>query len=391
MNAAAAESLRPSAEEEAQILETIERWVEKEVRPIAKKLDQADEYPFDLVEQMKELGLFGATISPEYGGLGLSASCYARLVSTISAAWMAPTGIFNSHLIMAQSVERHGTPEQKRELLPRFATGELRGGIGLTEPGAGTDLQSIRTGAVRDGGDYVLNGTKTWITNGVHGSCFAVLVKTDPDAEPRHRGMSLFICERGEGFTVGKKLRKLGYRSIDSAELVFDGYRVPATRLVGGEEGHGFQHAVGGLELGRINVAARGVGLATGALQDALRYAQQRHTFGKPIAQHQAIQLKLADMATRVEAARLLVEQAARKYDTGVRCDLEAGMAKLYASEAAVSNSLDAMRIFGGYSYSVDYDVERYYRDAPLMCIGEGTNEMQRIIIARQLVQRHPA
>jgi len=391
MNAAAAESLRPSDEEEAQILDTIERWVDKEVRPIAKKFDQADEYPFDLVEQMKELGLFGATISQQYGGLGLSATCYARLVSTISAAWMAPTGIFNSHLIMAQAVERHGTEEQKSDLLPRFATGELRGGIGLTEPGAGTDLQSIRTVAVRDGDHYVVNGTKTWITNGVHGTCFAVLVKTDPDAEPRHRGMSLFICERGEGFTVGKKLKKLGYRSIDSAELVFDGHRVPAARLVGGEVGRGFQHAVGGLELGRINVAARGVGLATGALQDALRYAQQRQTFGRPIAQHQAIQLKLADMATRVEAARLLVEQAARKYDTGTRCDLEAGMAKLYASEAAVSNSLDAMRIFGGYSYSVDYDVERYYRDAPLMCIGEGTNEMQRIIIARQLVQRHPA
>ncbi len=391
MNAAAAESLRPSAEEEAQILEAIERWVDNEVRPIAKKFDQADEYPFDLVEQMRELGLFGATISQEYGGLGLSASCYARLVSTISAAWMAPTGIFNSHLVMAQALERHGTEEQKRELLPRFAAGELRGGIGLTEPGAGTDLQGIRTVAVRDGDDYIVNGTKTWITNGIHGTCFAVLVKTDPEAQPRHRGMSLFICERGEGFTVGKKLKKLGYRSIDSAELVFDGYRVPATRLVGGEEGRGFQHAVGGLELGRINVAARGVGLATGALQDALRYAQQRQTFGKPIAQHQAIQLKLADMATRVEAARLLVEQAARKYDTGARCDLEAGMAKLYASEAAVSNSLDAMRIFGGYSYSVDYDVERYYRDAPLMCIGEGTNEMQRIIIARQLVQRHPA
>jgi len=391
MNAAAAESLRPSNEEEAQILDTIERWVDKEVRPIAKKFDQADEYPFDLVEQMKELGLFGATISQQYGGLGLSATCYARLVSTISAAWMAPTGIFNSHLIMAQAVERHGTEEQKSDLLPRFATGELRGGIGLTEPGAGTDLQSIRTVAVRDGDHYVVNGTKTWITNGVHGTCFAVLVKTDPDAEPRHRGMSLFICERGEGFTVGKKLKKLGYRSIDSAELVFDGHRVPAARLVGGEVGRGFQHAVGGLELGRINVAARGVGLATGALQDALRYAQQRQTFGRPIAQHQAIQLKLADMATRVEAARLLVEQAARKYDTGTRCDLEAGMAKLYASEAAVSNSLDAMRIFGGYSYSVDYDVERYYRDAPLMCIGEGTNEMQRIIIARQLVQRHPA
>ena len=382
---------RATPDEESQVLDTIERWVEREVRPIARRFDQADEYPRDLVEQMKELGLFGATISQAWGGLGLSASCYARLVTAISSAWMAPTGIFNSHLIMAQAVERHGTDEQKRELLPRFASGELRGGIGLTEPDAGTDLQSIRSVARRDGDHYVIDGTKTWITNGVYGTCFAVLVKTDPEAQPRHRGMSLFICEKGPGFTVGRKLKKLGYRSIDSAELVFEGYRVPASRLVGSGEGRGFQHAVGGLELGRINVAARGVGLASGALQDALRYAQQRRTFGKPICQHQAIQLKLADMATRVEAARLLVEQAARKYDTGVRCDLEAGMAKLYASEAAVANSLEALRVFGGYSYSVDFDVERYYRDAPLMCIGEGTNEMQRVIIARQLVERNPA
>ncbi len=391
MNDAISPAASAKADEEAQVLDSIERWIEKEVRPIAKKFDQADEYPFDLVEQMKELGLFGATISQEYGGLGLSASCYAKLVTAISAAWMAPTGIFNSHLIMAQAVERNGTEAQKRDLLPRFATGELRGGIGLTEPDAGTDLQGIRSVARRDGDDYVINGTKTWITNGIYGTCFGILVKTDPEAQPRHRGMSLFVCEKGDGFTVGRKLKKLGYRSIDSAELVFDNYRVPATRLVGGEEGRGFQHTVGGLELGRINVAARGVGLATGALNEALRYAQQRRTFGKPICQHQAIQLKLADMATRAEAARLLVEQAARKYDTGVRCDLEAGMAKLFASEAAVTNSLDAMRIFGGYSYSVDFDVERYYRDAPLMCIGEGTNEMQRIIISRQLVERNPA
>ncbi len=379
-----------SPEEEEQVLDTIERWVEKEVRPVARKYDQADEYPADLVEQMKALGLFGATIGQEWGGLGLSASTYARLVARISQAWMAPTGIFNSHLIMAACVERHGTEEQKRRYLPRFATGELRGGIGLTEPNAGTDLQGIRTVARRDGDGYVIDGTKTWITNGVYGTCFAVLAKTDPAAEPRHRGMSMFIAEKGPGFSVGRKIRKLGYRSIDSAELVFENFRVGAGQLVGGVEGRGFHHAVGGLELGRINVAARGVGLATGALKDALAYAQQRHTFGKPIAQHQAIQLKLADMATRVEAARLLVEQAARKYDTGERCDLEAGMAKLFASETAVENSLEAMRIFGGYSYSVDFDVERYYRDSPLMCIGEGTNEMQRIIIARQLVERNP-
>jgi alkylation response protein AidB-like acyl-CoA dehydrogenase len=313
------------------------------------------------------------------------------VVTTIASAWMAPVGIFNSHLIMAACVERHGTPEQKRAWLPRFASGEVRGGIGLTEPNAGTDLQAIRTVARRDGDAYVIDGTKTWITNGVHGQCFAVLVKTNPEANPRHRGMSMFLCEKGPGFTIGRKLKKLGYKSIDSAELVFQGLRVPADRLVGGVEGHGFQQAAGGLALGRINVAARGLGIAQGALRDSLRYAQQRETFGKPIAQHQAIQLKLADMATRVEAARLLIEQAARKYDTGERCDLEAGMAKLFASEAAVENSLEAMRVFGGYSYSVDFDVERYYRDAPLMCIGEGTNEMQRIIIARQLIERSPA
>jgi alkylation response protein AidB-like acyl-CoA dehydrogenase len=303
---------------------------------------------------------------------------------------MAPTGIFNSHLIMAQCVERSGTQAQKDFFLPKFASGEWRGGIGLTEPNAGTDLQGIRTVARRDGEDYVLNGTKTWISNGIYGNCFAVLTKTNPEAEPRHKGMTMFLCEKGEGFTVGRKIKKLGYRCIDSAELIFDNFRVPATRLVGGAEGHGFHHAVGGLELGRINVAARGVGLAQGALELALKYAQERQTFGKPIIQHQAIQLKLGDMATRAEAARLLVEQAARKYDTGERCDLEAGMAKLFASEAAVANSMDGMRIFGGYSYSTDYDIERFFRDAPLMCIGEGTNEMQRIIIARQLAARNP-
>jgi alkylation response protein AidB-like acyl-CoA dehydrogenase len=373
-----------------EIIESIERWSERELRPVAKKFDHADEYPESIVEQMKELGLFGATIDPEYGGLGLSAATYARLVMTIASVWMAPVGIFNSHLIMAACVQRHGTAEQKQRWLPKFASGEIRGGIGLTEPNAGTDLQSIRTTARRDGDGYVINGTKTWITNGVYGSCFGVLVKTDPEAQPRHKGMSMFLCEKGAGFKASKKIRKLGYKSIDSAELVFEDHRVPADQLIGGVEGRGFQQAVGGLELGRINVAARGAGIAAGALRDALRYAQERQTFGKPIAQHQAIQLKLADMATRVEASRLLIEQAARKYDTGERCDLESSMAKLFASEAGVENSLEAMRIFGGYSYSTDFDVERYYRDAPLMCIGEGTNEMQRIIIARQLIERNP-
>jgi alkylation response protein AidB-like acyl-CoA dehydrogenase len=378
------------ADDEREILEAIERWTDRELRPVARKYDHADEYPHEIVEQMKELGLFGATIATEYGGLGLSASTYAKLVMAMSSVWMAPVGIFNSHLIMAACVQRHGTEEQKQRFLPRFATGELRGGLGLTEPNAGTDLQSIRTVARRDGDHYVLNGTKTWITNGVYGTCFALLTKTDPEAQPRHKGMTMFVVEKGEGFTVGRKIKKLGYRAIDSAELVFENHRVEADRLVGGVEGRGFHHAVGGLELGRINVAARGLGLAQAALADSLRYAQERQTFGKPIAQHQAIQMKLADMATRCEAARLLIEQAARKYDTGERCDLEASMAKLFASEAGVENSLEAMRIFGGYSYSVDFDVERYYRDSPLMCIGEGTNEMQRIIIAKQLIERYP-
>ncbi|MDG1065129.1 MAG: acyl-CoA dehydrogenase family protein [Luminiphilus sp.] len=373
---------------EQQILATIDKWVERELRPIAREFDQADEYPSDLVEQMKALGLFGATISEQYGGLGLSATTYAKIVSRICEVWMAPSGIFNSHLIMANCVERGGTEAQKEYFLPRFATGELRGGIGLTEPDAGSDLQSIRLQAKRQGDQYILNGTKTWISNGINGNCLAVLTKTNPDIEPRHRGMSLFLCEKGEGFTVGKKLKKLGYRAIDSAELIFDDFHVSADNLIGGEEGRGFQQVAGGLELGRINIAARGVGMAKGATDMALRYAMERKTFGKPIAEHQAIQLKLAEMSTRAAAAELLVKQAANKFDQGERCDLEAGQAKFFASESAVQNSLDAMRVFGGYSYSPEYEIERFYRDAPLLCIGEGTNEIQRMIIAKQMVAR---
>lgn len=373
---------------EQQVLATIDKWVEKELRPIAREYDQSDTYPTELVEQMKELGLFGATISEEYGGLGLSATTYAKVVSRICEVWMAPSGIFNSHLIMASCVQRAGTEEQKARFLPRFATGELRGGIGLTEPDAGSDLQAIRTAAKREGDDYIINGTKTWISNGINGNCLAVLTKTDPSAEPRHRGMSLFLCEKGDGFSVGKKLKKLGYRAIDSAELIFDDFRVPAANLIGGAEGLGFQQVAGGLELGRINIAARGAGMAKGATDKALAYAMERKTFGKAIAEHQAIQLKLAEMSTRAAASALLVEQAANKYDRAERCDLEAGQAKFFASESAVQNSLDAMRIFGGYSYSPEYEIERFYRDAPLLCIGEGTNEIQRMIIAKQMVAR---
>ncbi len=380
------------AEDEAQMLEAIDKWLERDVKPHVQKFDHADEYPHDIVEQMRELGLFGATIGRDHGGLGLSALTYARIVGRIAAVWMSITGVFNAHLIMSAIVERFGTEAQKKEFLPRFATGELRGGLALTEPDAGTDLQGIRTRAEREGNaNYVINGAKMWTTNGVHGTCFAVLVKTDPKAQPRHAGMAMFLAEKGPGFEVSGQLRKLGYKSIDTAELSFQDYRIPADRLIGGKEGQGFQQAVGGLELGRINVAARGVGIATAALNDSVAYAQVRTTFGKPICQHQAIQLKLADMATRVEAGRLLTEQAARAYDAGERCDLEAGMAKLQASEAALANAEDAMRIHGAYGYSTEFDIERYFRDAPLLCIGEGTNEIQRLIIARQLIARNPA
>ncbi len=378
------------SDDDALILDSIEKWLERDVQPHVLKFDHADEYPHEIVEQMKELGLFGATIPAEYGGLGLSATTYARVIERISTTWMALSGIINSHLIMAACVARSGTEEQRQTFLPRFATGEIRGGLALTEPDAGTDLQSIRTRAVKNGDHYIVNGTKTWITNGIEGTCFALLVKTDIDANPRHKGMSMFIAEKGEGFTVSRKLEKLGYKSIDSAELIFDNYRIPADRLIGLEEGHGLQAALGGLELGRINVAARGCGLAQAALQDSVKYAQMRKTFGKPIGEHQAIQLKLGEMATRLQAARLLTYDAARAYDTGERCDMEAGMAKYFASEAAVSNSLEAMRIHGGYGYSKEFHIERYYRDSPLMCIGEGTNEIQRIIIAKQLIERSP-
>lgn len=373
------------------ILDAVDRFLQNDVKPHVKRLEHADEYPSEIVEQMKAMGLFGCTIATEYGGLGLSTSTYARIIARISAVWMSVSGIVNSHLIMASAVQRHGTEAQKRAYLPRFASGELRGGVGLTEPDAGTDLQAIRTRAVREGDHYVINGNKTWITNSLHGNCLALLVKTDPQAQPRHKGMSLFIAEKGPGFIVARKLEKLGYRGIDTCELVFDNYRVSADRLIGGIEGRGLQQVLSGLELGRINVASRGLGVAQAALHDAVIYAQQRKTFGKPICEHQAIQLKLGEMATRVEAARLLVEAAASAFDRGERCDMEAGMAKYFATEAAMDNALECMRIHGAYGYSPEFDVERYYRDAPLLLIGEGTNEMQRMIIARQLIERHPA
>ena len=380
---------RETAESERLILEMVDKFLEKEVKPHVRMLEHDDIYPSEIVEKMREMGLFGCIISREYGGLGLSTITYAKIIEHMSSVWMSISGIINSHLIMSMVVQRNGTDEQKATFLPRFAAGELRGGVGLTEPDCGTDLQSVRTVAKRVGDAYVVNGRKSWITNSLYGNCLALLVKTDPDAKPRHKGMSLLIAEKGPGFTVSRQLEKLGYKGIDTCELSFDDYRVPASRLIGGMEGRGLQQILNGLELGRINVAARGVGVAEASLKEAVAYSQVRKTFGKPICEHQAIQLKLGEMATRLEAARLLTYRAAEAYDGGERCDMEAGMAKLFATEAALENSIEAMRIHGGYGYSKEFSIERLYRDAPLLVIGEGTNEMQRIIIAKQLIERN--
>ena len=372
------------------ILDSLDRFLETEVRPYVHKFDHDDIYPEEIVEKMKEMGLFGCIIDPEYGGLGLSTRTYAQIITRIARVWMSVSGIINSHLILAMLVQRNGTPEQKRKYLPKFATGEWRGGIGLTEPDCGTDLQAIRTTAKRVGDEYFVNGNKTWITNSKYGNTLALLVKTDPTAQPRHKGMSLLLVQKGPGFEVSRQLEKLGYKGIDTCELSFNDFHAPVDALIGGVEGKGLQQILGGLELGRINVAARGVGIALAALEESVSYSQQRKTFGKPICEHQAIQLKLGEMATRAEAGRLLVDAAAQKYDRGERCDMEAGMAKYFATEAALENSIEAMRIHGAYGYSKEYNVERLYRDAPLLVIGEGTNEMQRIIIAKQLIERSP-
>lgn len=390
MNHQVTELDNDEAERERMMLDSVNRWLERDVQPHVMKLEHGDIYPADIVEQMKEMGLFGAIIPEEFGGLGLRPSTYVKIIERISTTWMSLSGIINSHLIMAYIVMKNGTEQQKEALLPRFATGGLRGGLALTEPDCGTDLQAIRMTAKRDGDDYVINGTKTWISNGIEGSCFALLVKTDSKADPRHKGMSMFIAEKGDGFTVSRKLEKLGYKGIDSAELVFDNYRISADRLIGETEGRGMICAISGLELGRVNVAARGVGIAQAALDEATKYSQQRSTFGKQIHEHQAIALKLGDMVTRVTASRLLVENAAAALDRGERCDLEAGMAKLFVTESALKNAEEALRIHGGYGYSKEFVVERLYRDAPLLCIGEGTNEIQRLIIAKRHIEQNP-
>jgi len=373
------------SEEDNLIIDTINKFLEKDVKPFVKEFESEDKYPQMIADKMAELGLFGATISPEYGGLGLSAVTYSKIVENVSAVWMSVSGIFNSHLIMCAAVERFGTEEMKRHYLPKFASGEIRGGIALTEPDCGTDLQSIKTKAEKVGENYVINGTKTWITNSVQGAVLAVLVKTNSDIQPAHKGMSLILVEKKHGF-VSRKLKKLGYRGIDTGEVQLENVKVPTANLIGEVEGKGLKQSLAGLELGRINVAARGVGVAKAALEDSIEYSKTRKTFGKPISQHQSIQIKLAEMATKLEASRLLTEQAAKAYDSGNRSDLQAGMAKLFATETALFNSTEAMRIHGGFGYSPEYNIERYYRDAPLLAIGEGTNELQKLIIAKQLV-----
>ncbi|MBI4308378.1 MAG: acyl-CoA dehydrogenase family protein [Chloroflexi bacterium] len=377
-------------ESQKQVVAMVRDFVKRDILPIAMEYEHEDKYPFQVVEKMKKLGLFGCIIPEQYGGMGLDFTTYALVIEEICKGWMSISGILNSHLIMSYIVAQNGTEDQKRHFLPKFASGEKRGGLGLTEPDCGSDVQALKTVAVRQGDWYVINGRKTLITNALHGSAFALLTKTDTKASPPYKGMSCFIVEKGEpGFTVGKPFHKLGYRGLDTCEMAFDDFRCPATSLVGGREGQGFIHVMSGMEVGRINIAARAVGVATAAFEAAIRYAQQRQAFGMPIAQHQAIQIKLADMATELEAARLLVYSAAQKKDAGERADLEAGMAKLFASEMCLRVSFEAMRIHGGYGYVKEYPVERYFRDAPLMIIGEGTNEIQKLVIARNLLQRY--
>ena len=381
---------RTSPEAQTQIVNLVREFVRRDVEPVASRYDNEDIYPVELVEKMKEMGLFGITIPEEYGGLGLDYTTFAMIYEELSKGWMSVSGVIGTHHVMSYVIAQFGTEEQRRRLLPRMAQAQIRGGLAMTESEAGSDVQSLQTTAVKDGEEYVVNGSKMFITNAEHGNAFAVLAKTDTEADTPYRGISCFIVEKpAVGFSVGQHLDKLGYRGIDTCELIFEDCRIPADSLVGGVEGQGFRHVMSGLETGRINIAARAVGVATAAFEAAIRYAQRRKAFGVPIAQHQAIQIKLADMATKIQAARLLTYDAAAKKDTGGRVDLEAGMAKLLASEVCAEVTLEAMRIHGGYGYVKDYPVERYYRDAPLMIIGEGTNEIQRLVIARRLLEKY--
>ena len=383
----------PATPEEArsQIVNMVREFVRRDVDPVADKLDREDIVPHDLIDKMKELGLFGITVPEEYGGLGLDYTTFATIFEELSKGLMSITGAIGTHHILTYVLTHYGTEEQKERFLPDLASGKKRGGLALTEPGGGTDVANLQTTATKDGEEYIINGSKMFITNGRYGDMFCLLARTDRDVEPRHRGLSAFVMERGEpgsGFEVGRDLEKLGYRGLDTVELNFNNYAIPADNLIGEQEGVGFGHVMSGLETGRINVAARAVGVAQAAFNAAIRYAQQRESFGKPIAEHQAIQLKLADMATKIQASRLLVYDAATKKDEGGRIDLESGMAKLFASEVCGEVTMEAMRIHGGYGFIKESPVERYYRDAPLMIIGEGTNEVMRLVIARQLLRR---
>jgi alkylation response protein AidB-like acyl-CoA dehydrogenase len=378
-------------EDERAMVELVRAFVNRDVKPVVRELEHADTYPGKLIEQMKQLGIFGLAIPEPWGDAQVSTSCYALITEELARGWMSLAGAMGGHTVVAKLILAFGTDEQKRAWLPRMATGEVRATMALTEPGGGSDLQALRTTARREGSSYVVNGSKTWITNARRSGLVALLCKTDPAARPAHAGISIVLAEPGEGFVVSRDLPKLGYKGVESCELTFEDFRVPATALLGGREGEGFAQMMRGLEIGRIQVASRALGVGAAALEDALRYAQQRAAFGKPIWKHQSIGNYLADMATKLTAARQLVLYAARCYDSGARADLEAGMAKLFASETAMEIALDAVRIHGGYGYSTEFDVERYFRDAPLMIVGEGTNEIQRNVIARQLVQRYPA
>ncbi|MQA80868.1 MAG: acyl-CoA dehydrogenase [Streptosporangiales bacterium] len=376
------------SDEEQAVVEAVRTFVDRGVRPVARDLEHTDTYPHDLIEQMKEMGIFGLAIPEPYGEVAVSTPCYALVTEQLSRGWMSLAGAMGGHTVVAKLLVRYGTDEQRRRYLPRMATGEVRATMALTEPGGGSDLQAMRTSARRDGDDYVVNGSKTWITNARRSSVVALMCKTDPAASPAHRGISILLVEHGPGFTVSRDLPKLGYKGVESCELSFDDFRVSADALLGGVEGEGFAQMMTGLEIGRIQVAARAVGVGQAAFDDAFRYSQERESFGKPIWRHQAVGNHLADMATKLTAARQLLLYAARRLDTGARCDLEAGMAKLFASETAMEIALTAIRVHGGYGYSTEFDVERYFRDAPLMIVGEGTNEIQRNVIAQQLVAR---
>jgi alkylation response protein AidB-like acyl-CoA dehydrogenase len=376
-------------DEEAMLVETVRDFVDKEVKPTVREREHANEYPEAWVEQMKRIGIYGLAIPEEYGGTPVSMPCYVLVTQELARGWMSLAGAMGGHTVVAKLLGLFGTQEQKQRYLPPMAIGSVRATMALTEPGGGSDLQNMSTTALTDDqGDLVINGSKTWISNARRSSLIALLCKTDPAARPPHKGISVLLVEHGPGLTVSRDLPKLGYKGVESCELSFDNYRAPVSAILGGEAGKGFSQMMKGLETGRIQVAARALGVATAALDDALAYARQRESFGQPIWKHQAIGNYLADMATKLTAARQLTRYAAERYDSGERCDMEAGMAKLFASEVAMEIALNAVRIHGGYGYSTEYDVERYFRDAPLMIVGEGTNEIQRNVIAAQLVAR---